>query len=104
MDIKWTKYYQSLIFLVQEVNTCLILDQSAAIHLKSKSDFPLKLSVQVGWLDARNICRHMCMDLVSVETPEENTMVENIVSKFGVDGVWTSGRLCNFHGCDVSSR
>ena len=46
----------------------------------------------------------MCMDLVSVETPEENTMVETIVSKFGVDGVWTSGRLCNFHGCDVSTR
>ena len=44
MDIKWTKYYQSLIFLVQEVNTCLILDQSAAIHLKSKykSDLPPK--------------------------------------------------------------
>ena len=97
MDIKWTKYYQSLIFWVQEVNTCLIFDHTA-VHLKNL------LCFQVGWLDARNICRHMCMDLVSVETPEENTMVETIVSKFGVDGVWTSGRLCNFHGCDVSTR
>ena len=42
------------------------------------------------------------MDLVSVETPEENTMVENIISKYNATGVWTSGRLCNFHGCDVS--
>ena len=25
---------------------------------------------QVGWLDARNICRSMCMDLISIETPE----------------------------------
>ena len=41
------------------------------------------------------------MDLVSIETPEENTMVENIINKYGSDGVWTSGRLCNFHGCDV---
>ena len=52
-------------------------------------------------MDARNICRSMCMDLVSIETPEENTMVENIINKYGSDGVWTSGRLCNFHGCDV---
>ena len=42
------------------------------------------------------------MDLVSVETPEENTMVTNIVEKYNADGIWTSGRLCNFHGCDVS--
>jgi len=58
-------------------------------------------ALKVGWLDARNICRSMCMDLVSIETPEENTMVENIINKYGSDGVWTSGRLCNFHGCDV---
>ena len=42
------------------------------------------------------------MDLVSIETPEENTMVENIINKYGSDGVWTSGRLCNFHGCNVN--
>ena len=44
----------------------------------------------------------MCMDLVSVETKEENTMVENIIRKYDVESIWTSGRLCNFHGCDVS--
>ena len=58
--------------------------------------------MQTSWLDARNICRSMCMDLVSVETKEENTMVEDIMSKYDVDSIWTSGRLCNFHGCDVS--
>ena len=42
------------------------------------------------------------MDLISVESPEENTMVQNIVSKYKADGVWTSGRLCNFHGCEVN--
>jgi len=58
-------------------------------------------ALKVGWLDARNICRSMCMDLISVESPEENTMVHNIVTKYKADGVWTSGRLCNFHGCEA---
>ena len=31
-------------------------------------------------------------------------MVEDIISKYNSDGVWTSGRLCNFHGCDVSKQ
>ena len=30
---------------------------------------------QASWLDARNICREMCMDLVSMETQEEQKMV-----------------------------
>ena len=39
------------------------------------------LSPQASWLDARNICRSMCMDLISVETPEENLMVESLMKK-----------------------
>ena len=31
-------------------------------------------------------------------------MVEDIITKYNSDGVWTSGRLCNFHGCDVSKQ
>ena len=58
-------------------------------------------SYAASWLDARNICREMCMDLISVETPEENRMVESILKKFSVKAVWTSGRLCNFHGCEL---
>jgi len=58
-------------------------------------------SYAASWLDARNICREMCMDLISVETPEENMMVESILKKFSVNAVWTSGRLCNFHGCEL---
>ena len=27
--------------------------------------------------------------------------IEKIMTKFDVDSVWTSGRLCNFHGCDA---
>jgi len=57
-------------------------------------------SYKASWLDARNLCREMCMDLISVETPEENIMIESIMKKFNVNSMWTSGRLCNFHGCE----
>lgn len=56
---------------------------------------------KTGWLDARNICREMCMDLVSIETEEENIMVEAVIKKYNVYDLWTSGRLCNFHGCEA---
>jgi len=36
---------------------------------------------KVDWLDGRNICREYCMDLVSLETPTENELIE----KFLVD-------------------
>jgi len=56
---------------------------------------------KASWLDARNICRSMCMDLISIETPEEDLMVERLMLKYNVNSLWTSGRLCNFHGCDA---
>jgi len=56
---------------------------------------------RVGWLDARNLCREQCMDLVSIETFEENMMVMKLVHQRGLKDVWTSGRLCNFKGCDA---
>ena len=31
------------------------------------------------WLDARNACREHCMDLVSLETPFENDMIEDFL-------------------------
>ena len=45
-------------------------------------------TLQASWLDARNLCRSMCMDLVSIETPEENIMVENIMEKVTIDINW----------------
>lgn len=63
------------------------------------------------WLDARNICRKHCQDLVSLETPEEAEMIQQAVGGGGplrnrrgvtnsVQYIWTSGRLCDFDGCD----
>ena len=56
---------------------------------------------KVGWLDARNLCRERCMDLVSIETFEENMMVMKLVHDKRLKDLWTSGRLCNFKGCDA---
>ena len=54
----------------------------------------------MGWLDARNLCREICMDLVSIETAGENEMLKMLIRQRGLNEVWTSGRLCNFNGCD----
>ncbi|KAL7051018.1 hypothetical protein ACKWTF_004299 [Chironomus riparius] len=52
------------------------------------------------WLGARNFCRQRCMDAVSVETSPENEWIKQRI----VDGkqkyIWTSGRVCDFQGCD----
>ncbi|XP_043197762.1 uncharacterized protein LOC122368156 [Amphibalanus amphitrite] len=51
------------------------------------------------WFHARNYCRDRCMDLVSMETGEENELMKNIVQEGTRNGqsIWTSGRLCNFN-------
>ena len=41
------------------------------------------------------------MDLVSIETFEENMMVMKLVHEKRLRDLWTSGRLCNFHGCEA---
>lgn len=33
-------------------------------------------SLEVDWLDSRNICRRHCMDAVSLETPQENEFIK----------------------------
>ena len=40
------------------------------------------------------------MDLVSLETPSENEMIEKFIRDNDLPYVWSSGRLCNFKGCD----
>lgn len=51
------------------------------------------------WFFARNWCRDRCMDLVSMETGQENEEMKRIVGREVPRGqsVWTSGRLCNFN-------
>lgn len=56
---------------------------------------------EASWLDARNLCRERCMDLVSIETSTENKMIQDLVVEHNLNAIWTSGRLCNFVGCDA---
>lgn len=56
---------------------------------------------EAGWLDARNLCRERCMDLISIETHHEFRMVQDIIRKHQLNSIWTSGRLCNFKGCEA---
>ncbi|RZF44320.1 hypothetical protein LSTR_LSTR006870 [Laodelphax striatellus] len=57
-------------------------------------------NTRLDWLDARNICREFCMDLVSMETQEENNLVFRLIQQNDVPYIWTSGRLCDFKGCE----
>jgi len=52
------------------------------------------------WLEGRNFCREFCMDLVSLETQEENDFFVEFLESNELDYIWTSGRLCDFPGCD----
>lgn len=51
------------------------------------------------WFNARNYCRKRCMDLVSFETKQEYDWVKGFING-NVPYFWTSGRLCDFDGCD----
>merc|ERR1712115_581734 len=50
------------------------------------------------WLDARNICRKHCQDLVGLETQDEAQFVYQAIAQNNVNYIWTSGRKCNFEG------
>jgi len=52
------------------------------------------------WLEGRNFCREYCMDLVSLETQQENDFFADFLESNDLDYIWTSGRLCDFKGCD----
>ena len=38
-------------------------------------------TLEVDWLDARNICRRHCMDAVSLETPQENEFIKQRIAR-----------------------
>lgn len=40
------------------------------------------------------------MDAVSIETQEENNLIYRLIQQNDVPYVWTSGRLCDFQGCE----
>ncbi|XP_017769829.1 PREDICTED: uncharacterized protein LOC108557704 [Nicrophorus vespilloides] len=61
---------------------------------------PTLKGVEENWLGGRNYCRQRCMDLVSLETSAENEWIKQRLVQDKVKYIWTSGRLCDFKGCD----
>ncbi|XP_045472260.1 uncharacterized protein LOC123679000 [Harmonia axyridis] len=61
---------------------------------------PQTRGVEKDWLDGRNFCRERCMDLISLETSAENEWIKQRIVSENVKYIWTSGRLCDFKGCD----
>jgi len=61
---------------------------------------PALQGVEEDWLGARNFCRKRCMDSVSLETSNENEWVKRQIVDGKVKYIWTSGRICDFKGCD----
>jgi len=59
---------------------------------------PATANTKWDWFNARNYCRKRCMDLVSFEDQAEYQHFKPIIGE--TKYVWTSGRLCNFDGCD----
>merc|ERR1719383_1187576 len=52
------------------------------------------------WLDSRNLCRKYCMDSVSIETEAENDLIKSVLVREKLPYIWTSGRVCDFKGCE----
>ncbi|CAH1958885.1 unnamed protein product [Acanthoscelides obtectus] len=61
---------------------------------------PATKNTELDWLDGRNFCRKRCMDLVSLETSAENEWIKKHIVDDKVKYIWTSGRLCDFAGCE----
>jgi len=53
---------------------------------------PSTSGVEVGAFEAQNICRRYCMNLVSIETPQENNFIKQRIAFARVRYIWTSGR------------
>jgi len=63
-----------------------------------------KFNRLLSWKDGRNYCRRMCMELVAIETRSKNDYIGKILAEdhaYGlVNSTWTSGRVCDFKGCN----
>lgn len=61
---------------------------------------PRTAKQEEDWLGARNWCRMRCMDSVSLQSSDENEYIKRKIVQDKVRYIWTSGRLCDFKGCD----
>ncbi|KAK8731708.1 hypothetical protein OTU49_007435, partial [Cherax quadricarinatus] len=76
-------------------------DQERPGFYEEESQNPQEnIGKKVNWLISRNECRRRCMDAVSIESEAENDMILEFVKSRNLQYIWTSGRLCDFTGCE----
>merc|ERR1711934_1193830 len=56
-------------------------------------EYELTKDLKVDWITGRNICRRHCMDLVSIETREENEFLKQRMINGLIRFFWTSGKV-----------
>ncbi|XP_014240141.1 uncharacterized protein LOC106661352 [Cimex lectularius] len=61
---------------------------------------PATAGQEEDWLGVRNWCRQRCMDSVSLQTSSENEYIKDHLRQDKIKYIWTSGRVCDFKGCD----
>lgn len=61
---------------------------------------PSTSNLELNWIEAREFCRARCMDVVSIESRRENEFIKQRIVNGNQKYAWTSGRKCNFIGCD----
>lgn len=61
---------------------------------------PVLKDAKYDWLDSRNTCRERCMETVSFETQEKFDFFKTFIEQKNISFIWTSGRLCDFAGCE----
>lgn len=55
---------------------------------------PATRNTEEDWLGGRNYCRQRCMDLVSIETQDENEWIKSRLVRENVRSVWDFSLLC----------
>lgn len=56
--------------------------------------------VKIKPLDARNECRKRCMETISFQTQAKFDFFKDFIQKNNISFIWTSGRICDFAGCE----
>lgn len=57
-------------------------------------------NIKKSRLDARNECRKRCMETISFQTQKKFDFYKDFITKHNISFVWTSGRICDFAGCE----
>jgi hypothetical protein len=68
-----------------------------------ESDETALKNARWNWFTARNYCRKRCMDLISIESKQEQDFLGGHMRSGNVQEVWTSARLCDkeVDGCEA---